>query len=77
MRFARRFTATGVVVTLIDIAVVFWFTQPLVSVLGKTKYFGQGKRFSGFEADHLGAKHQPALHRRRPVTKPAAATEEA
>lgn len=73
----KGFAFTLGLTTLIDIAVVFWFTKPLVSVLGKTKYFGQGKRFSGFEADHLGAKHQPALHRRRPVTKPAAATEEA
>jgi preprotein translocase subunit SecD len=63
----RGFAFTLGLTTLIDIAVVFWFTKPLVSLLGKTRYFGEGRRFSGFEPDHLGAKHQPPLHRRRPA----------
>lgn len=40
--------------TLIDIFVVFLFTKPLVSVLAKTKFFGQGHKLSGFDAAHLG-----------------------
>jgi preprotein translocase subunit SecD len=40
--------------TLIDILVVFGFTKPLVSVLATTKFFGQGHRFSGLDAAHLG-----------------------
>ena len=67
----RGFAFTLGLTTLIDIAVVFWFTKPLVTLLGRTRYFGEGRRFSGFEAAHLGAKHQPPLHRRRPT---AAAT---
>ena len=73
----KGFAFTLGLTTLIDLAVVFWFTKPLVSLLGKTKYFGQGRKFSGFEADHLGAKHQPPLHRRRPARPVAAATKEA
>ncbi|MET0767306.1 MAG: protein translocase subunit SecD [Aeromicrobium sp.] len=40
--------------TLIDIFVVFLFTKPLVSVLARTKFFGQGHRWSGLDAAHLG-----------------------
>ncbi|MFN8120115.1 MAG: protein translocase subunit SecD [Micropruina glycogenica] len=61
----RGFAFTLGLTTLIDIAVVFWFTKPLVSLLGRTRYFGEGRKFSGFEPDHLGARHQPPLHRRR------------
>jgi len=40
--------------TLIDIVVVFLFTKPLVSVLARTKFFGQGHKLSGLDAAHLG-----------------------
>jgi preprotein translocase subunit SecD len=40
--------------TLIDILVVFGFTKPLVSLLARTKFFGQGHRLSGLDAAHLG-----------------------
>ncbi|MFT4218038.1 MAG: protein translocase subunit SecD [Micropruina sp.] len=73
----KGFAFTLGLTTLIDLAVVFWFTKPLVSLLGKTTYFGQGRKFSGFEPEHLGAKHQPPLHRRRPARPVAAATKEA
>ncbi len=74
----KGFAFTLGLTTLIDLAVVFWFTKPLVSVLGRTKYFGEGRKFSGFEPEHLGAKHQPPLHRRRRPARPvAAATKEA
>ena len=42
----------------------------LVSLLGRTRYFGEGRKFSGFEPDHLGARHQPPLHRRRRAAAP-------
>jgi preprotein translocase subunit SecD len=73
----KGFAFTLGLTTLIDLAVVFWFTKPLVSLLGKTRYFGQGRKFSGFEPEHLGAKQQPPLHRRRPARPVAAATKEA
>jgi preprotein translocase subunit SecD len=40
--------------TLIDVLVVFLFTKPLVSVLARTKFFGEGHRLSGLDAAHLG-----------------------
>jgi preprotein translocase subunit SecD len=40
--------------TLIDVFIVFFFTKPLVSLLARTRFFGQGHRFSGFDAHHLG-----------------------
>lgn len=52
----KGFAFTLGLTTLIDIAVVFWFTKPLVSLLGQTKFYGEGRRFSGFEAEHMGAR---------------------
>lgn len=40
--------------TLVDILVVFLFTKPLMSVLARTKFFGQGHKLSGLDASHLG-----------------------
>ena len=42
--------------TLIDVFVVFLFTKPLVSLLARTKFFGQGHKLSGLDAAHLGIK---------------------
>jgi preprotein translocase subunit SecD len=52
----KGFAFTLGLTTLIDIAIVFFFTKPLVTLLGRTKFFGEGRRFSGFEAEHIGAK---------------------
>ena len=40
--------------TIIDVFVVFLFTKPLVTVLARTKFFGQGHKLSGLDASHLG-----------------------
>lgn len=40
--------------TIIDIFVVFLFTKPLVAVLARTKFFGEGHKLSGLDAAHLG-----------------------
>ena len=40
--------------TLIDVFVVFLFTKPLVTLLARTKFFGQGHKLSGLDASHLG-----------------------
>ncbi|WP_283132975.1 protein translocase subunit SecD [Rhizohabitans arisaemae] len=39
--------------TLIDIAVVFLFTKPLVALLCRTKFFAQGHKLSGLDQDRL------------------------
>ncbi|MCW2830247.1 MAG: secD [Aeromicrobium sp.] len=57
--------------TLIDIIVVFWFTKPLVTVLARTKFFGQGHKLSGLDAGHLGItgrKVTEIAHSARPGT---------
>ena len=40
--------------TLIDLAVLFWFTKPMVSWLARFKFFNRGHRLSGLSADTLG-----------------------
>jgi len=45
--------------------VVFFFTKPVMTLLGKTKFYGQGRRFSGFEAEHMGASNAPLHNSRR------------
>lgn len=65
----KGFAFTLGLTTIIDIAIVFFFTKPMVTLLGKTRFFGGGHKFSGFEPEHLGATNPP-LHsgKRRPVT---------
>ncbi len=54
--------------TFIDIFVVFFFTKPMVTLLSRTKFFGQGNKWSGLDREHLGmpplapkrARHAPA-----------------
>lgn len=50
--------------TLIDLAVVFWFTKPMVVLLGRTKFFGEGHRLSGLSPEHLGVSRAQLLGRR-------------
>ena len=50
----KGFAFTLGLTTVIDILIVFFFTKPLVTLLGRTTFFGQGRRFSGFEPEHLG-----------------------
>ena len=69
----RGFAFTLGLTTLIDIAVVFLFTKPLVGLLAKTKFFGGGHRLSGLDPAHLGVEGRPVA---APSTRrrPAAAT---
>jgi preprotein translocase subunit SecD len=64
----RGFAFTLGLTTLIDIAVVFLFTKPLVALLARTKFFGGGHRLSGLDPSHLGVdghKAPPATSARR------------
>ncbi len=40
--------------TFIDVFVVFFFTKPMVTMLSRTKFFGQGHKWSGLDREHLG-----------------------
>ncbi len=43
--------------TLIDLAVFFWFTHPMVSWLARFKFFNRGHKLSGLDAENLGIDH--------------------
>ncbi|WP_052462736.1 protein translocase subunit SecD [Nigerium massiliense] len=64
----KGFAFTLGLTTVVDILIVFFFTKPLVTLLGRTKFFGEGRRFSGFEADHLGAEQRGRRTRRLSAT---------
>lgn len=57
--------------TVIDLVVVFMFTHPLVSILANTRFFGEGRKWSGMEPERLGAKRSAYLGRGR-VREPEA-----
>ena len=61
----KGFAFTLGLTTLIDIAVVFFFTKPLMTLLGRTKFFGEGHKFSGFESEHMGNSRAPLHNARR------------
>ncbi|MGZ4590709.1 MAG: protein translocase subunit SecD [Actinomycetes bacterium] len=71
----RGFAFTLGLTTLIDIVVVFLFTKPLVTILARTKFYGQGHRLSGLDPERLGATRRSMLTPapRRRGDKPAAA----
>jgi preprotein translocase subunit SecD len=51
----RGFAFTLGLTTLIDIVVVFMWTKPIVTILARTKFFGQGHRWSGLDPARLGS----------------------
>ncbi len=50
----RGFAFTLGLTTLVDLLVVFMFTHPTLIVLARTKFFGDGHRFSGLDPRQLG-----------------------
>jgi preprotein translocase subunit SecD len=66
----RGFAFTLGLTTLIDIVVVFLFTKPMITLLARTKFYGQGHKLSGLDPERLGAR-APWRGSRRPA-RPAA-----
>nr|WP_196791166.1 protein translocase subunit SecD [Motilibacter aurantiacus] len=56
----QNFAFTLGLSTLIDLVVVFLFTKPLVSLLVRTKFFGNGHRLSGLNPESVGRHISPA-----------------
>lgn len=52
----KAFAFTLGLTTVIDIAVVFFFTHPVLTLLSRTSFFGNGHKWSGFDPDRLGAR---------------------
>jgi preprotein translocase subunit SecD len=68
----KGFAFTLGLTTLVDVVVVFLFTKPMVTLLVRTKFYGQGHPLSGLDPSRLGAR-SPWRGSRRPVrTGPAA-----
>ena len=53
----QGFAFTLGVTTTIDIAVIFLFTHPMMELLIRMRFFGEGHKFSGLDPEHLGAKN--------------------
>jgi preprotein translocase subunit SecD len=65
----RGFAFTLGLSTIVDLVVVFLFTKPVVTLLAKTKFFGDGHPLSGLDAARLGVDRlRPATTSARRVT---------
>lgn len=51
----QGFAFTLGVMTVIDLAVIFLFTHPLLTLLIRVPFFGSGHKLSGLDPEHLGA----------------------
>ncbi|GAB2765770.1 protein translocase subunit SecD [Sinomonas soli] len=51
----RGFAFTLGLTAIADLIVVFMFTHPMLQVLARTRFFGEGHRFSGLDPERLGA----------------------
>jgi preprotein translocase subunit SecD len=43
----------------IDLAIFFWFTHPMVSLLARSRFFTQGHKLSGLDREALGVDTIP------------------
>jgi len=68
----RGFAFTLGLTTLVDVVVVFLFTKPMITLLARTKFYGQGHRLSGLDPGRLGAR-APWRGGRRSATSPGSA----
>ncbi|MFI8964406.1 protein translocase subunit SecD [Streptomyces sp. NPDC053493] len=64
----KGFAFTLGLTTLLDIVVVFLFTKPVMTLLARTKFFGNGHKWSGLDPKSLGAKPPLRRSRRQSVT---------
>ncbi|MFB7375669.1 protein translocase subunit SecD [Streptomyces sp. NPDC056222] len=71
----QGFAFTLGLTTLLDVVVVFLFTKPLMTLLARTKFYGEGHAWSGLDPKRLGAK--PPLRRSRRVSAPVDSPKEA
>ncbi|WP_326584096.1 protein translocase subunit SecD [Streptomyces sp. NBC_00481] len=65
----QGFAFTLGLTTVLDVVVVFFFTKPLLTLLARTKFFGNGHSWSGLDPKRLGAR--PPLRRTRRPAAPA------
>ena len=66
----RGFAFTLGLTTLIDVLVVFMFTHPIMQLVARTKFWGEGHRWSGLDPRRLGVEGTRYVGRGRTVTGP-------
>ncbi len=52
----KGFAFTLGLTTIMDVLIVMTFTHPVLTLLARTKFFGNGHKWSGFDPERLGAK---------------------
>jgi preprotein translocase subunit SecD len=67
----RGFALTLGLTTIIDLVVVSLFTHPILQLISRTRFFGEGHRFSGLDSKALGAVYRGRAQFRAPVGIPA------
>ncbi len=67
----QGFAFTLGLTTIIDVVVVFLFTKPLLTRLARTRFFGEGHKWSGVDPERLGVRRRPASSTRRTAPKEA------
>jgi preprotein translocase subunit SecD len=63
----RGFAFTLGITTIVDLIVVALFTNPLMQLLGRTRFFGSGHPLSGLDPKALGAVYRGRAQFREPV----------
>ncbi len=70
----RGFAFTLGLTTVIDVVVVFLFTKPMITLLARTKFYGQGHPMSGLDPARLGARAPWRGGGRRPAPSAGSAS---
>lgn len=66
----QGFAFTLGLTTIVDLIVILMFTHPMMELLIRTKFYGQGHRLSGLDPEHLGAASRAVYAGRGRVTTP-------
>ncbi|MDO5719797.1 MAG: protein translocase subunit SecD [Actinomycetaceae bacterium] len=66
----QGFAFTLGLTTVVDLAVILMFTHPMLELLIRTEFFGQGHRWSGLDPEHLGASSRAVYAGRGVVRAP-------
>jgi preprotein translocase subunit SecD len=64
----KGFALTLGITTVIDLIVVALFTHPMLQLIARTRFFGEGHSFSGLNPKALGAVYRGRAQFRTPVT---------
>ncbi|WP_420362142.1 protein translocase subunit SecD [Curtobacterium aetherium] len=63
----KGFAFTLLLTTLIDVIVVALFTHPMMQLIARTRFFGEGHKFSGLDPAALGAVYRGRAQFRAPI----------